>query len=156
MGAYIFDVAVRRCYMSLVRARGRKSCHRKGISILELFQMFPDDRIARDWLVEQRWGKEGRTCPHCGGCHTAQNKNNRFWCPDCRNRFSVKTGTATEVSKIPMQKVIAIYLWATSLKSVDSWTPVLTLERKGILCSKGHEGYRRSHSVKIIPNRLFR
>ena len=39
---------------------------------------------------------------------------------------------------------------------VSNWTPVLTLERKGILCSKGHEGYRRSHSVKIIPNRLFR
>ena len=38
----------------------------------------------------------------------------------------------------------------------SKWTPVLTLERKGILCSKGHEGYRRSHSVKIIPNQLFR
>ena len=94
---------------------------RNGISIIQLFQMFPDDQTAHDWLVEQRWGQTGRSCPHCGGCHTTENKNNRFWCPDCRNRFSVKTGTAMEASKISLQKwVIAIYLCATSLKSVSS------------------------------------
>ena len=35
-----------------------------------------------------------------------------------------------------------------------SWTPALTLDRKGILCFKAHEGYSGSRSMKIIPNRL--
>ena len=44
-----------------------------------------------------------------------------YWCSDCREYFSVKTGTAMQRSKIPLRKwAIAIYLCLTSLKSVSS------------------------------------
>lgn len=29
---------------------------RKGISIIELFQMFPDDEAAERWFGDSRWG----------------------------------------------------------------------------------------------------
>ena len=51
----------------------------------------------------------------------ASRKPMPYWCPDCREYFSVKTGTAMQRSKIPLRKwAIAIYLCLTSLKSVSS------------------------------------
>ena len=44
-----------------------------------------------------------------------------YWCPACRNYFSVKVGTAMESSKLPMRKwVYGIYMMTTSLKGVSS------------------------------------
>ena len=44
-----------------------------------------------------------------------------YRCRDCRQYFSVKTGTAIESSNLPMQKwVFATYLWVTSLKGVSA------------------------------------
>lgn len=41
---------------------------RKGISLIELFEMFPDNESAESWLEKQRWGKAGEPseCPLCG------------------------------------------------------------------------------------------
>lgn len=44
-----------------------------------------------------------------------------YHCSECREYFSVKTGTVMQSSKVPLQKwVIAMYLMSTSLKGVSS------------------------------------
>ena len=44
-----------------------------------------------------------------------------YHCGECREYFSVKTGTVMQSSKVPLQKwVIAMYLLSTSLKGVSS------------------------------------
>ncbi len=43
--------------------------YRNGISLAELFQMFPDNDASERWFEEQRWGEAGKPshCPLCGG-----------------------------------------------------------------------------------------
>ncbi len=97
---------------------------RKGVSLVELFRKFPDDAAAEKWFEETRWSKHIH-CPHCG-CYgritECLNRHPRpYWCGDCRNHFSVRTGTVLSHSKVPLQKwVIAIYLHLSSLKGVSS------------------------------------
>ena len=98
--------------------------YRKGITIIELFQMFPDNQSAREWFEEIRWPNQKRYCPYCGSIKVSTVPNEKplpYWCSDCREYFSVKTGTIMHRSKVPLQKwVIAIYLMSTSLKGVSS------------------------------------
>ena len=97
---------------------------REGLSVIELFQMFPDDKAARVWLEELSWPNGERHCPVCGSLNTKTVPNEKpmpYHCGDCRKYFSVKTGTVMQSSKIGLQKwVIAIYLMSTSLKGVSS------------------------------------
>ena len=95
---------------------------RKGISLIELFGKFPDDAAAEKWFEEVRWSRRTH-CPHCGCYGMITECPNRkpmpYHCGDCRNRFSVRTGTVLSHSKVPLQKwVIAIYLHLSSLKGV--------------------------------------
>ena len=96
---------------------------RKGISLIELFEMFPDEQAARDWFESTRW-PNGRACAKCGSLDTKEVKNEKpmpYWCPDCRTYFSVKTGTVMQSSKLPLRKwAISIYQVSTSLKGVSS------------------------------------
>ena len=100
---------------------------REGISLIELFQMFPDDTAAERWLEESRWGEAGKPdhCPLCGGSEKLRATKNRkplpYWCGECRRHFSVRVGTVMHRSRIGLQKwAIGIYLWSTSLKGVSS------------------------------------
>jgi len=96
---------------------------REGLSVIELFQMFPDNASARQWMETNRWGNE-RHCPSCGSFNTKTVPNENpmpYHCGDCRKYFSVKTGTVMQSSKIGLQKwVIAMYLLSTNLKGVSS------------------------------------
>ena len=104
-----------------MRAPGRS--HRKGITVLELIEMFPDEATAAKWFAEVRW-PDGRFCPCCGSERTYATKTAKpmpFRCTDCCTYFSVKTGTALERSKLPLQKwAVAIYLYLTNLKGISS------------------------------------
>ena len=104
------------------QAPGR--CDREGMSVIELFKMFPDNESARKWMEYLRWPNDERHCPHCGSLKTKTVPNEKpmpYHCGDCRKYFSVKTGTVMQSSKIGLQKwVIAIYLMSTSLKGVSS------------------------------------
>ncbi len=96
--------------------------HREGITLMQLADMFPDEKAAREWFESQIW-PEGRHCPRCGSkrTHEASHAKSPYRCTDCRSYFSVKTGTALEGSKVPLRKwVFAIYLEVTSLKGVSS------------------------------------
>ena len=97
---------------------------REGMSVIDLFQMFPDNASARKWMEEIRWPTGERHCPNCGSLKTKTVPNEKpmpYHCGDCRKYFSVKTGTVMQSSKIGLQKwVIAMYLMSTSLKGVSS------------------------------------
>jgi len=99
--------------------------YRKGISLIELAKMFPDERAAEQWFENIRWSTESdRHCPKCGSYNTYAKENRKplpFRCRDCRQFFSVRHDSAMERSKIPLRKwVFAIYLNATSLKGLSS------------------------------------
>ena len=93
--------------------------HREGISLVELFELFPDEATATAWFEASVW-PTGRCCSHCGSLRTYPVPNANpmpYHCRDCRSYFSVRTKTALERSKIPLQKwAIAIYLEMTSLR----------------------------------------
>ena len=98
--------------------------HREGLSLVELFRMFPDDETAQAWLEEQRWGGNP-WCPHCGSFNVRRNNHRSMpWrCAEreCRKRFSVRVATPMQGSPLGYQIwVVAIYLLTTSLKGQSS------------------------------------
>ncbi len=96
--------------------------HRKGITAVELADMFPSEEAARTWFEGKVW-PDGRHCPKCGSVKTcdASHKKMPYWCSDCRSYFSVKVGTVMEGSLLPLRKwAFAIYMHLTSLKGVSS------------------------------------
>lgn len=99
--------------------------YRKGMSIVEMMRMFPDDETAEEWFASIRW-PHGAHCPHCGSTNVqsgAKHKTMTYRCRDkeCGRRFSVKTKTVMEGSNLGFQAwAIAAYLLTTSLKGVSS------------------------------------
>ena len=99
--------------------------HRKGLSLVKVTAMLPDDIAAREWISEQRW-PHGPFCPHCGSLNVQcdiKHPTMTHRCRDCPNRpfFSLKTGTVMERTKLGYRVwAIAVYLLATNLKSVSS------------------------------------
>ena len=99
--------------------------YRKGLSLVELMEIFPDDDTAREWFEGVRW-PDGPVCPHCGSKNVQsviKHKTMTHRCRVCSDKrmFSLKTGTVMEGSKLGYQKwAIAIYLLTTNLKGVAS------------------------------------
>ena len=97
--------------------------HRKGITLTELFKMFPDDKSAEEWFVNSRW-PDGVRCPHCDSENVKENAAHPtmpFRCNSCKKQFSAKTNTVMRGSKVGYQKwVITLYLMTTNLKGVSS------------------------------------
>ena len=96
---------------------------REGISLIELFEKFPNDKTAEQWFIQTRW-PDGIACPHCGSVNVNEktaDKTRPHRCRDCDRRFSVKFGTVMQSSKLGYQVwAIGIYLMSTSLKGVSS------------------------------------
>ena len=96
---------------------------REGISLIKLFEMFPDDAAAEAWFIHTRW-PDGMACPRCGSTNVNEktaHKTMPHRCRDCRRYFSAKVGTMMECSNLGYQIwIIAIYLWTTNLKGVSS------------------------------------
>ena len=99
--------------------------HRKGISLVEVMRRFPDDASAEAYFVERRW-PDGPTCPHCGSANVqsgTKHKTMPYRCreKECAKRFSAKSGTVMEGSKLGFQVwMVATFLLSTNLKSVSS------------------------------------
>ena len=97
--------------------------YRKGISIIEAVDMFPDDETAEAWFAGVRW-PDGAACPRCGS-DNVQNPTTHptmpYRCRPCRKFFSVRTGTVMEDSKLGYRVwALAIYLMDTGIKGVSS------------------------------------
>ena len=98
---------------------------RDGISLLDITRRFPTDEAAEQWFITNRW-PDGPACPYCGSMNVltgAKHKSMPYRCREkvCAKRFSVKTGTVMEGSKLGFQVwIMAMCLVTTSLKGVSS------------------------------------
>ena len=99
--------------------------HRVGLGFVQFTEMFPDNETAEKWIAEVRW-PDGPRCPVCDSDkvqHPTGHKTMPYRCQvkGCRQKFSVKTGTVMESSKVTYQEwAIAVYLFVTNLKGVSS------------------------------------
>ena len=62
---------------------------RKGITLAQLFRMFPDDATAEEWFINARW-PEGVKCAHCGSPKVKDNAKHptmRFGATHARSSF---------------------------------------------------------------------
>lgn len=69
-----------------------KASNNDDISLVELFERFPDDSTALEWFESCRWPDEVR-CAHCDSDNVfeAEPPQMPYRCRDCKKHFSVKT-----------------------------------------------------------------
>jgi transposase-like protein len=91
------------------------------ISTFELFAMFPDQETARTYLEGRLW-PNGPKCPVCGLKERITARKEGFYrCNQCKEDFTVRTGTIFERSHVPLHKwVYAMYLLVTARKGISS------------------------------------
>lgn len=93
------------------------------LSLYEFFQRFPNEEAARKFFEGKRWA-DGISCPHCGSLSVAETKDHKpmaYRCRDCRQHFSVRTGTVLAESRLPLHKwLMAIYMMTTARKGIPS------------------------------------
>lgn len=88
---------------------------------MDFFKRIPDEQAAREYLESARW-PNGITCIHCAHNEVWKIRGGRLYtCKGCRKQFTLRTGTVTEDSKIPLQKwIYAMYLMTVARKSISS------------------------------------
>ena len=120
-GNYILDSTNFIAYYGFVIQENAMS--KSTISTRELFKMFPDQETARVYLESRRWA-DGVSCPHCGGENITARKGKRlgyYRCRDCKEEFTVRTGTIFERSHVKLDQWIhAMYLVVTARKGISS------------------------------------
>src|SRR6478609_5226868 len=91
------------------------------ISTYQLFEMVPDAEAGRLWLESRLW-PNGPRCPVCGlGDRITARKGGYYRCRQCKEDFTVRTGTVMERSHIPLHKwIYAMYLLVTARKGISS------------------------------------
>ena len=93
------------------------------LSIIQLFEMFPDDKTAERWFEKQRW-PNGVHCPCCESDNvheSAAHPTMPYQCNSCKKWFSAKSKSVMHSSKLGYQKwAIAIYMFVTHPKGVSS------------------------------------
>lgn len=94
-------------------------------NLIEFIRTMPTEQKCREFIAEQRWGKDRVVCPYCqhekayvieGG--------KRFKCASkaCYKKFSVTVGTIMEASNIPLIKwLTGIYLVSAHKKGISSY-----------------------------------
>jgi hypothetical protein len=89
----------------------------------DLYAAFSDNQVALDHFKTIRW-RDGEFCPHCGGGKIYHpQKGGRYACGDCRERFSILTGTIFENTKLPIRVWFgAIWLLTNHPKGIASTT----------------------------------
>lgn len=98
-------------------------------SLKAVFKEFPDDATALSHFEAIHW-KHGAFCPYCKGqriMHFSNAKTHK--CSECRKKFSIRTGTIFEDTKLGMHIwFAAIWLLLNSPKGIASTQLALDLE----------------------------
>ena len=91
------------------------------ISAYQFLKEFPNEWTAIQHFERLRW-PDGVTCPLCNGGRTTRLQARSYHqCKDCRQKFTVRTGTVFERSHIPLGKwLYAMYILQTARKGVSS------------------------------------
>ena len=96
---------------------------REGLSLFDLFRMFPDNATADEWFIQVRWDGQVK-CLHCGSENVQDPTTHpdiRFRCCKCRKFFSTRTGTVMQGSNFDYQIwAITIFQMTVNLKGVSS------------------------------------
>jgi transposase-like protein len=95
---------------------------RSTISTFQLFEIFPDEETAREYLEGRLW-PNGPVCPECKSpARITVRKHGYYRCNACdKLTFTVRTGTIFERSHVPLHKwVYSMYLLVTSRKGISS------------------------------------
>jgi len=85
-------------------------------------QKFPNEQSAIDYLAGILW-KDGVVCGYCKSKNVKERKSrkNYYHCNACKKDFTIRVGTISERSHIPLHKwLYAMYLMVTSRKGVSS------------------------------------
>ena len=99
--------------------------HRKGMTLLQVADKFPNEQSAIDWIAGELW-PNGPFCPKCGTFSVQSNikhKTMTHRCRDCEGRpmFTMRMGTVMEGTKLKYRVwAIGIYLYTTNIKGVSS------------------------------------
>ena len=99
--------------------------HRKGLTLLQVADMFRDEEAACAWLEKHRW-PHGPHCPDCGSFNVQSgisHKTMTHRCRDCPKKpfFSLRKGTVMEGSKLSYRAwAVALYLFTTNIKGISS------------------------------------
>ena len=99
--------------------------HRKGLTLLQVADMFKDEETAKTWLAEQRW-PDGPRCPYCDSPNVQcgiKHKTMTHRCRECEGKpmFTLRTGTVMEGSKLKYRIwAVGIYLFTTNIKGISS------------------------------------
>ena len=102
--------------------------HRKGLTFMEVADMFRDEDAAREWIEAQRW-PDGPYCPKCGSFNVQSgiaHKTATHRCRECKagtskTMFTVRIGTVMENTRMPYRAwAVGIYLFTTNIKGVSS------------------------------------
>jgi len=89
-------------------------------SVKDFYTQFcPTEERAIDIVAEWRWhGKP--VCPYCESTKVYK-ASDRYKCGSCNKKFSVKTGTIMQASKVSVQQwLYAIYVMSTNTKGIAS------------------------------------
>lgn len=91
------------------------------ISTAELFRLFTDVESARKYLESRLW-PEGPKCPVCGlGERITARKGGYYRCNQCKEDFTVRTGTIFERSHVKLHLwLYSMYLLVTARKGISS------------------------------------
>ena len=94
------------------------------LSIPEFYEQFPNEDVAREYIAQQRWGGQP-VCPRCESMKVWEIAGGMDYkcgdCPNSRCKFSVRTGTVMEKSRVSLQKwLLAINLMSTARKGFSS------------------------------------
>ena len=108
-------------FLSDTEARIGEFMSRSTISTFKLFEMFPDEETARQYLESRLW-PNGVRCPECkSGGRITTRKQAYYRCNACHFDFTVRTGTIFERSHVPLHKwVYAMYLLMTARKGISA------------------------------------
>jgi transposase-like protein len=94
---------------------------RSTISTFKLFELFPDEPTARNYLEGRLW-PNGAICPSCKSADRLTPRKEGFHrCNACQIDFTVRTGTIFERSHVPLHKwLYSMYLLVTARKGISS------------------------------------
>ena len=94
----------------------------RTISLATVFAL--PDEAARALFAKMRWGDgTEQTCPHCGSIreHYFRERQKRWRCRDCKEYFSVTSGTVFANAKLRLQTLLGgIVLFANAVKGLSA------------------------------------
>jgi len=86
--------------------------------------IFHDEAKAEAHMEADRW-PDGANCPHCGSVNVhkmgGKTQAGMYLCSDCRDKFTVRTGTVFARSHIPLHKwLMALHIMAANKISISA------------------------------------